>query len=301
MNLIETDDQQVNADCDPDLGSHRVLARSEKSFDAQVLFDPFKEEFDLPSPFVDGCNCQRRQIEVVRKEGQALSRIRIEKADTPKLHWVVSFGFFSAQSNNLVATQAAGLIDWVGLADVESGVAFRPYNKVSVCTLYPKQSCEVDVSAVKDINAASLNKHLIHEVDVMNRTVCNLYKHRDRSGQIDLGVEFYRRFGFAKMSPRKHRQAQINRGSINGINHLTDVEPVGVLAIQPPCLANQNLRERFVDAPISVFVCVSKVSVILRLKCTSNLRIKVYHFEDVEHHQNGTKTSNRELKGSRVE
>jgi hypothetical protein len=50
MNLIETGDQQVNADCNPYLGSHCVLARSKKSFNTQVLFDPFKEEFDLPSP-----------------------------------------------------------------------------------------------------------------------------------------------------------------------------------------------------------------------------------------------------------
>ena len=41
--------------------------------------------------------------------------------------------------------------------------------------------------------------------------------------------------------------------------------------------------------------------VILRLKCTTNLRIKVYHFDDGKHHQNGTKTSNRGLKSSRME
>ena len=31
----------------------------------------------------------------------------------------------------------------------------------------------------------------------------------------------------------------------------------------------------------------------LRVKCTSNLRVKVHHFEDVKHHQNGPSTINQ--------
>ena len=260
MNLLETGDQQVNAECDPYLGSHCVFARPEEGFDSQVLLDPFKEKFDLPSPFVDSCDCQRRQIEVVRQEDEALPCVCIEETDTPKFTWIVSFGFLSAQSNHLIATKTAGLVDRSGLADVESGVLFRPYDKISICTLDSKQSCKVNVSAVEDINTSSFNEHLIHKMDVMNQTVCNLHKHRDRPGKIDLSVKLYRCFFLSEICPRKHRQAQINRGRINGINHLVDVESVGVFAIKSPCLTNQNLRQRFVDAPISAFVCVSKVS-----------------------------------------
>ena len=53
MNLIETGDHQENADCDPYLGSHGVLAGAEECFDAEVLFDPFEEQFDLSASFVD--------------------------------------------------------------------------------------------------------------------------------------------------------------------------------------------------------------------------------------------------------
>ena len=202
----------------------------------------------------------RSSIEVVRQEDEALPCICIEETDTPKFTWIVSFGFLSAQSNNLIATKTAGLVDRSGLADVESGVLFRPYDKISICTLDSKQSCKVNVSAVEDINTSSFNEHLIHKMDVMNQTVCNLHKHRDRPGKIDLSVKLYRCFFLSEICPRKHRQAQINRGSINGINHLVDVESVGVFAIKSPCLINQNLRQRFVDAPISAFVCISKVS-----------------------------------------
>jgi hypothetical protein len=79
MNLIGTGYHQVNADCDPYLGSHRVLARAVEGFDSQVLFDPLEKEFDLPPAFVNRCDCQRRQIKVVRQKDQALSSIRSEK------------------------------------------------------------------------------------------------------------------------------------------------------------------------------------------------------------------------------
>jgi hypothetical protein len=43
--------QHVHADGDPYLGLHRVLACAVKRFDAQVLFDPFEEQFHLPAAF----------------------------------------------------------------------------------------------------------------------------------------------------------------------------------------------------------------------------------------------------------
>ena len=42
-------DQHVGADCDPDLRLDLVLVGAIKRLDAQVLLDPFEEQFDLPA------------------------------------------------------------------------------------------------------------------------------------------------------------------------------------------------------------------------------------------------------------
>ncbi len=42
-------DQHINGDCDPYLGLHRILGRTEKRFDAQMLFDLFEEQFHQPA------------------------------------------------------------------------------------------------------------------------------------------------------------------------------------------------------------------------------------------------------------
>jgi len=69
MNLIETAYQEVGADRDPDLGVNRVLTRSVKRLDSEVLFDPFEKEFDPPPMFIDRGDYQCGQLEVIGQEG----------------------------------------------------------------------------------------------------------------------------------------------------------------------------------------------------------------------------------------
>ena len=47
--LADNGDEHVNADGDPDLSFDGIVGGAEKPFDAQVLLDPFEEEFDLPT------------------------------------------------------------------------------------------------------------------------------------------------------------------------------------------------------------------------------------------------------------
>ena len=58
-------DQNVNADSDPDLSLHRVLAGAKKCFDSKVLFDPLEKDFYPPAAFVELSNCQGWQSKVV--------------------------------------------------------------------------------------------------------------------------------------------------------------------------------------------------------------------------------------------
>ena len=260
MHLIETGHHQVNADCDPDLSSCGVLGCPEKCFDAQVLFDPFEEQFDLPAAFVNGSDGLYWQIEVICQEDQALSSLSIKEADPSEFFRVVSFTFISAQPNGLIAAQTAGLVDWTRLTQAKSHIAFCADDKVGVRTFDSKEPVKVKVSPAENIDASSFKKHLIHEMDIMNRSVCNLHEDRYRTSQINLSVELNRSFGFAEMSPRKHRQTQINRGGVDGINNLVDVESVGVFAIKSSRLANQNLSECFVNTPVTMLVCISEIS-----------------------------------------
>lgn len=212
MTLVETGHHEVNADCDPDLGAHGVLCGAEEGFDAQVLFDPFEEEFDLPPAFIDCCNGNSRQFEVVGKKDKSLSTMSIEKTDTPEWFWIVTFSFPCAQADCLVASQSGGLIDGSRL------------------------------------------------MDVVDRPIGNTDKYRDRARQVDLGMQFDRGLCFAEVRPREHRKAKVDGCGIDSIDHLFEIESVGVLGIKSASFADEDLPECFIDTPVAELVRIIQIS-----------------------------------------
>jgi len=82
--LLENGDEQVHAHRDPDLSLHRVVRVAEKGFDPQMLFDPFEEQFDLPTATIQLPNGQRRQQKVVGQKDQPPLPRDIVKTDSPQ-------------------------------------------------------------------------------------------------------------------------------------------------------------------------------------------------------------------------
>lgn len=259
MDLIETGHHEVNADGDPDLSAHCILAGAEESFDSQVLFDPFEEEFDLPATLVNGCDRQGGKIEVVGQEDQSLSALRIDIADTSQSLRVVEFSFSGAQSDRLVATQSGCLVDRSGLQNVESRVGLGSNHEVSLGVVDAEQTSEVEVTPVDHIDAPRFEGDLVEEVHVVNRSIRNTDEHRDWAGKVDLGVQLDSSFGSAEVCPWKHRKAQIDSRGIDRIHHLVEIEPIRIFGIQPSGFSNENLSERFVNTPVPMFVGVGQI------------------------------------------
>ena len=70
--LVEDGYHEVNGDRDPDLRLHRIGTGAEVVFDAQVAFDPFEEEFDLPTALVDLGHGKSGDLQVVGEEDELL-------------------------------------------------------------------------------------------------------------------------------------------------------------------------------------------------------------------------------------
>lgn len=51
--LAHDGNEHINADGNPDLGLHRVFGVAIETFDVEVLFDPFEEEFDTPAGTIE--------------------------------------------------------------------------------------------------------------------------------------------------------------------------------------------------------------------------------------------------------
>jgi hypothetical protein len=56
--------QHINGDGNPDLGLDRIVAGAIESFDSEMLFDPFEEQFDLPATLIklSDSQCGERKV-----------------------------------------------------------------------------------------------------------------------------------------------------------------------------------------------------------------------------------------------
>ena len=69
--------------------------------------------------------------------------------------------------------------------------------------------------------------------------------------QIQQRVQLDRRLGRAERRPGKDRQAQIDRGGIERVDGVLEIEPERLVGVKSPGRADQALREVAVDAPIA--------------------------------------------------
>ena len=83
--LFDDGDQYIGGHGAPDLRLHRILAGTQKFLDAQMLLDPFEEQFHLPATFVQCGDGQGWQGCVVGQKHQRLGRFGIFETNTPQL------------------------------------------------------------------------------------------------------------------------------------------------------------------------------------------------------------------------
>ena len=113
--LFEDGDEQVNRDGAPDLGAHRVLARAVKGFDAQMLLDPFEEQFDLPAAMIQLRNGQGGRGEVVGQEDQRRAGLGIAIADATQRVGIIAPGVKPDGHHGLIKTQTGGFVHRTGV------------------------------------------------------------------------------------------------------------------------------------------------------------------------------------------
>src|SRR4051794_26109824 len=101
--LLDDRHEQVDGDRDPDLSLDGVLGSAEEGLDAEMLLDPFEEEFDLPTTLVERANRCRWKLEMVRQKHQCLAAFRIFETDAPEMVWVALFGKRPLECDGLVA------------------------------------------------------------------------------------------------------------------------------------------------------------------------------------------------------
>src|ERR1035441_1791140 len=108
--LTQDGHQHVIADGNPNLRLDRVLARSEKVFDPQVLLDPFEKQLYSTAAFVKLCNGRCGQVKVIAQEHQSLAFDRVSVTDAAEAIRVMLDAFVQRKPDYLIAADARAFV-----------------------------------------------------------------------------------------------------------------------------------------------------------------------------------------------
>ena len=244
-------DQHVSADCDPDLRLDCVLAGSKKCLDPQVLLDPLEEQLDLPALAVQVCDQLGFEREVVGQKRDALASL-VFGHHAAQRGGIVLAGIENSQHAGLVAHDVRiGSVHWVGVAALEFGVGFGTGDKEGVGLMDHKQTLEIEVTPIEQIVGAGLDVQLIQGVDLVRPAVGDVNERWDRAAQVQQSMQLDGGLVRSKRCPRIHRQTQIDRGGVEGVDRRVQVDRQRVLRIQGSRHRDQVLRKVGVDLPWS--------------------------------------------------
>ncbi len=251
-------DEQINGDGGPDLSAHRVWRGAVKGFDAQMLLDPFEEEFDLPAAAIEFGDGQRRHGEVVGQKDECLAGLGIATADAAHEDGIIVLGVKAGQHHGLVETQAGGFVHGAGVTACAAEVLFGAGDEESTTLVDAMPAGEVEVAAIHDVERAGVPDELVEDVDVMNTARGD----NDDGGKVALegqqGVEFDGGLVLPKRGPRKQRKAQVNGGGVQCIGGGLEFKPERLIGVKRGGLPDEDLGKVGKDTPVAIFVGVGQ-------------------------------------------
>lgn len=256
--FFDDGDEQVDGDGDPDLGFDGVLGIAEKAFDAEVLFDPPEEQFDLPAAFVEGTDGGCRELEVIGEEHQGFGGCGVLESDAAQVLPIVLSGIESMERGGLVAKQAGTAVGGGRVQASGVEVRFGSGDEEGACLSQSMETLEVEIGPVHDIEGPGLREQEVEDVDIVQLAIGDVDKAGDGSAQVEQGMQLDGGLGGAKRCPGKHRQAQVDGRGIKGINGVRQLQAKGLGAVEFSRLGDQALGEVGIDAPVAPLVGVSQ-------------------------------------------
>ena len=216
-----------------------------------MLLDPFEKQFDLPATAIQLGYGERRQGEVVGNKDQRLGRCRIFEANAPQRRCEILLCVKAGEKNGLVADQTGRPVDRMRVAAFDPEVGLAAGDEEATCLVEPVQSLEVEKAPIHDVESAGFGQQLVEDIDFVHLAIADVDKSRDVATQIEQRVQLDRCLGRTKRRPRKHRQAQVDGGGIQGIDRLVQIDAERFVDIQRPRDTDQTLGEVGVNTPVA--------------------------------------------------
>src|SRR5438552_9408496 len=216
-----------------------------------MLLDPFKEQLDLPAGLVSWATVSEGNQKLLVRKTQGTVLLRIPEADAAERRGVVGGRIHPREHDGLIRAQARGLVHAVGVTATVLHILACADDEEGGGQSELIEALEMNVTAIQDVERARFQAQAIELTDIADAAVRDLDNGGNVAVQVQHGVQFNSPFGALKRSPGEQGQAEIDGGGIQRVDRLIEVQAEGIVGIQGASLADENLREVGVNAPVA--------------------------------------------------
>ena len=256
--LVKNRNYQIGADGNPDLSLHGIGTCAVIVLDPQVALDPSEEQFDAPPHLVKHGHGDRRDFEVVGEKHEILAGIQIDVFHSPQQHWKSRARLVEGGFADMIAAQPSQSIHRQRVVTSELKVCLGARDKERASLGDERQSNEVHVATIHQIESPSLEEQTVEPSHVVLARSRDMDTGRNRSSQVDLSMHFDARLGLTEIGPRKESQGKIDSGRIQRIDRVVQIQTKILARIERPGLPYQTLGEILPNPPVPAFVCVGE-------------------------------------------
>src|ERR1039457_6262744 len=207
-----------------------------------MLFDPFEEQFDLPTATIKIGDALCRPIEIVGQKDQLLA-LGIFDSDTSDRCREMLLRIESVQRTQLVADDARRAICWQRVSSCKAQIRLGSRHKETALLVQAMQPGKVEIAAIHDVERPSFGNDLVENVHIVQLSIADVNETGNVAAQVEQRMQLDRRLGRTKRCPWKYRQAQIDGGRIQRVDCFGEIDAKRFVHVKRASNSNQALRE----------------------------------------------------------
>lgn len=158
------------------------------------------------------------------------------------------------EDDNLIALDAGGFVDRLGVKSCSAEVSFCPSDKECRRPVDFVEAGKIQIATIHDIDGPNLDDQLVEDIDIVHFPRGDDDHSRNVPVQIQKGMKFYCPFAFPELGPGEKGQTEVDGRRIEGIDCLIqfDTEIIGGVKFSGFC--NEDLREVCINPPVSCLI-----------------------------------------------
>lgn len=241
--MFDNGDETIRDDSDMYLYPDCIFRFAPKRFDAKMLFNPFEEQFNLPSIAVKKGNFICFEVKVIGVVGEGPSKIWCIEYDASERNWIVSTVSLACEPDCLVSQNIVISVKYVfTLNNFIIRMKLLPYDEESSSLVNCIESGEIKVASVKYIASIPFVYEPVHGLGIMYICIADSVEDRNFCGNVNLSMNLDAGLCTSKLCPFIDRHAQVDGGGVNGIEPSVEFKLFG----DTPGLGNRyNVKGKF--------------------------------------------------------